>query len=120
MKKENYIISILLTSFIFVIGITIGSNIYNSKIEDLQKTLQEDFFDTQSLELELIIAGRNESTTCNYINNRLPDIVKKKAELGRKFDVEDLQEEQKEILYKQYVVSLARYWIFNNIQEKQC
>ena len=119
MKKETYAISILLTSFIFVIGIIIGSSISSLRIEDVQKRLQEDFLDTQSLELELIIAGGNESV-CNYINYRLPEIVRKKAELGRKFDVENIEDEEKEVLYKQYVISLARYWIFNNIQEKQC
>jgi len=117
MKKENYIISILLTSFVFLIGIIIGSNISLYQIEEIQKGLQEDFLDTQSLELELIIAGGNQSI-CTYIEYRLPEIVKKKADLGRKFDVVSIEEQK--ILYKQYIISLARYWIFNNIQEEQC
>ena len=119
MKKEKYVISILLTSFIFLIGLLLGSSISSSKLEDVQRRLQLDFLDTQSLELELIIAGDNESV-CNYIQYRLPEIVKRKTELGRKFDITELDEGQREILYKQYIISLGRYWLFSNIQEKQC
>lgn len=118
LRRERYLITILLTTMIFFTGIFIGTRITSSKLADIESRLEQDFLETQSLELELTLA--QESSLCSYISYRLPSIVKTKVDLGRKFDIGDIPEEQATLLEKQYIISLVKYWLFNNLQEERC
>lgn len=115
---QRYIIAFVITSLVFISGFFIGSRIASSRTEEIQRGLQNDLLDFQSLELELSMI--KESKACDYISYRLPDIIRRKVELGRKFDVGDIPEEDAELLKKQYVISLTRYWFFSEVQEKDC
>lgn len=115
---KRYLIAFLITSLVFVSGLFIGSKITASKTEEIQRTLQNDFLDFQSLELELALI--KDTTACDHISYRLPDVIKRKVELGRKFDIGDIPKEDAELLRKQYVISLMRYWFFSEVQENQC
>lgn len=116
--KNKYLITFLITSLVFISGFFIGSRITESRTGEIQRTLQNDLLDFQSLELELSLI--KDSSACVYIGYRLPDLIKSKVELGRKFDTADLPAEEARLLQKQYVVSLMRYWFFSEVQEKQC
>lgn len=116
--EKKYLIVFLITSLIFVSGLFIGSKITASRTEELQRTLQNDILDFQSLELELSLIKN--TNACDYISYRLPDVIKRKVDLGRKFDIGDIPKEDAEMLQKQYVISLMRYWFFSEVQEKQC
>lgn len=121
MEKKKYAIAAAFTTLIFFIGILIGSRILGERASELQGQLQSDLLEMQSLELELSIVNRINSTSlCSYIEYRLPDIVKKKVELGRKFDIGDIPEEQAGILKKQYTISLGKYWLFSEVNRVQC
>lgn len=121
-RKERYVIAFLLTTLVFVVGISIGSEITRSRIESIQRSLQIDVLDSQSLEVELSILQQvgQKDYLCAYVESRLPGIVRKKVELGRKFDVGDVPKENADLLTTQFVVSLGRYFVFENIQEKEC
>lgn len=121
-RKEKYIITFLLTTLVFIIGILVGSEITRSKVESIQQSLQLDVLDSQSLEVELSIlreVGKKDDL-CAYVENRLPDIIRKKVEIGRKFDVGDVPQDSAALLTAQFVVSLGRYFVFDSIQEKEC
>lgn len=121
-KKEKYVISFLLTTLVFVIGISIGSEITRSRVESIQHSLALDVLDSQSLEVELSILQQlgKKDDLCTYVESRLPDIVRKKVEIGRRFDVGDVPKENADLLTAQFVVSLGRYIVFEGIQEKEC
>ncbi len=116
--ERRYLITFIITSLVFVSGLFIGSKITESRTEEIQRSLQRDLLDFQSLELELSLI--KDTTACEYISYRLPDVIKRKVELGRKFDVGDIPKEDASILQSQYVISLMRYWFFSEVQEKQC
>lgn len=116
--ERRYLVTFLITSLVFVSGLFIGSKITASRTEEIQRTLQNDLLDFQSLELELSLI--KDTNACEYISYRLHVIIKSKVELGRKFDVADLPKDERELLQKQYVISLMRYWFFSEVQEKQC
>ncbi len=120
MKKERYVTAIVITSFVFLVGIIIGSNVTSSRIEEMQIKLQEDLLSTRSLELELSIMQMTNESLCDYIKVRLPEIARKKAELGRKFDVGNIPESQASIMQEEFVVSATSFWLFSEIQEKNC
>lgn len=120
-KKEKYVITFLLTTLVFAVGIMIGSEITRSRTESIQKSLQADILESQSLEVELsILQALGNKEKCAYIESRIPEIVKKKVELGRKFDIGDVPEDDASLLDAQFVVSLGRYFVFNELQEKEC
>ncbi len=120
-KKEKYAITFLLTTLVFIAGIMIGSEITRSKTESIQQSLQLDFLESQSLEVELsILQALENKEKCAYIEFRIPEIAKKKVELGRKFDIGDMPEDDVSLLNAQFVVSLGRYFVFNELQEKEC
>lgn len=116
--RHRYLIAFLITSLVFVSGLFIGSRITESRTLELQRTLQNDLLDFQSLELELALI--KDVNACEYLSYRLPEIIKRKVELGRKFDIGDIPKEEGELLQKQYVISLMRYWFFSEVQERQC
>ena len=116
--KNRYLIAFFITTLVFLLGLLIGSKITESRTDEIQKSLQKDFLDFQSLELELSLI--KDTTACNYISDRLPELIKKKVELGRKFEISDLPKDDADLLQKQYVISLMRYWFFSDVQEKQC
>ena len=121
MKKQKYATAIVFTSMIFFIGVLIGSKITNEHTTELQKQLQDDLLETQSLELEMSVVNTiNKTSLCNYIDYRLPDIIKRKVELGRKFDINNIPDDQAELLKKQYLLSLSKYWLFSEVNKKQC
>ncbi|MBI2578657.1 MAG: hypothetical protein HYW26_03025 [Candidatus Aenigmarchaeota archaeon] len=115
---KKYLIAFLITSLVFVSGLFIGSKITASRTEEIQRTLQNDLLDFQSLELELSLIKN--TNACDYIGYRLPDVIKRKVDLGRKFDIGDIPKEEAKTLQKQYVISLMRYWFFSEVQEEQC
>ena len=121
-KKEKYVITFLLTTLVFVIGIMIGSEVTRSSVGSIEKSLQLDILESQSLEVELSIINQlgKKEDLCGYIEGRLPDIVKKKVETGRRFDIGDVPKEQAELLAAQFAVSLGRYFVFNEIQTASC
>lgn len=121
-KKEKYIITFLLTTLVFIIGIMIGSEITRSSVGSIEKTLQLDILESQSLEVELSILNQfgKQEDLCAYIDIRLPDIVRKKVETGRKFDLGNAPKDQAELLAAQFAVSLGRYFVFNEIQTASC
>lgn len=121
MKKNIYAVAIVFTSLIFFVGILLGSRITDENTARLQRELQSDFLDMQSLELELSIVNNvNRTSLCSYIDYRLPDIVRKKVELGRRFDIGDIPSDQADALKKQYLLSLSKYWLFSEVSKKQC
>lgn len=121
MKKKIYAVAVIITSLIFFVGILLGARITDENTAKLQRELQNDFVEMQGLELELsIVNSANKTSLCSYIDYRLPDIVRKKVELGRRFDLGDIPEDQADILKKQYVLSLSKYWLFSEVSKKQC
>jgi hypothetical protein len=121
-RKDKYIAAFFVTTVVFLLGIFIGSEITGSRLESLQRQLTLDIMEAQSLEIELSILqlfGGIEDK-CNYIESRIPEIVKKKVEVGRKFDIEDIPEEEADVLASQFIISLGRYVIFNEVQEREC
>jgi hypothetical protein len=119
-SKEKYFTALVFTSFVFLIGIIIGSHVTSSRIEELQANLQEDLLITQGFELELAVLQKNNESLCDYIKVRMPEIAKEKVELGRKFDVGDIPESRANILEEQFVISATNFWLFSEIQEEQC
>lgn len=121
-KKEKYVIAFLFTTLIFVIGVVIGSEITRTRVESIQQSLQLDVLESQSLEIELSILNQfgKKEDMCAYIESRLPDIAKKKGEIGRRFDIGDVPKDEAELLASQFIVSLGRYFVFNEIQTKDC
>lgn len=120
-RRERYAIAFLATTLIFVAGIFIGSEVSKAKIEGIKGLLQKDILETQSLELELsILESINSSYLCGYIDYRLPDIIKNKVELGRKFELGDVPKEDADTLQRQYSISLAKYLLFTEVQKKEC
>ncbi|KHO47668.1 MAG: hypothetical protein QT00_C0002G0328 [archaeon GW2011_AR5] len=121
MKKNVYMAAIIFTSLIFFVGILLGSRITDENTARMQRELQNDFLGMQSLELELSIVNNvNRTSFCSYIDYRLPDIVRQKVELGRRFDIGDIPSDQAEVLKKQYLLSLSKYWLFSEVSKKQC
>ncbi|MFC2143587.1 hypothetical protein ACFLQN_04275 [Candidatus Aenigmatarchaeota archaeon] len=120
MRKERYIIALLSTSFIFVIGIIVGAEISSSQVLEIQQALQQDVIETQGFELELsLIELFNTTSLCDYIEKRLPEIKKNKLEIAEKFDV-DLPEEDFHAVKRQFYISQTRFWTFTEVQAKQC
>ncbi|MBI2076691.1 MAG: hypothetical protein HYT72_05590 [Candidatus Aenigmarchaeota archaeon] len=121
-RKEKYVITFLLTTLVFIIGIMIGSEITRARVESIQQSLQLDVLESQSLEIELSILNQfgKKEDMCAYIESRLPDIAKKKVEIGRRFDIGDVPKDEAELLASQFIVSLGRYFVFNEIQTEEC
>jgi len=120
-RKERYAITFLVTTLVFIAGVFIGSEVSKKGIEDIQELLQKDILETQSLELELsILESINSSFLCGYIDYRLPNIIKSKVELGRKFELGDVPRDEADILQRQYSISLAKYLLFTEVQQKRC
>ena len=121
-KKEIYAITFLFTTLVFLIGIMVGAEITKMHVESIQRDLQLDLLEAQSLEVELsilqLLGGKED--TCEYIESRLPAIIKKKVELGRKFDTTDIPKDELQFLDSQFTISLGRYFIFNELQEREC
>ncbi len=121
MKKTRYLVALLFTGLIFVVGILIGSRITTSHAEQIQQKIEDDLLEMQSLELEMsLVREINSSSLCNYIGYRLPEIIRKKVELGRKFDVGDIPEDEAFVLKRQYVISLTKYWLFSEVNKREC
>jgi hypothetical protein len=121
MKKNRYITVLVLTTLVFSVGILLGVQLTNSRAQQIQSNIQDDVLEMQSLELELsLVREINSSSVCNYINYRLPDIIRKKVELGRKFDIGDISAADAELLKKQYVISLTKYWLFSEVNSREC
>lgn len=120
-KRERHVIAFLVATFVFILGVFIGSEISKSSLEDVKDLIQNDVLETQSLEIELsIIENINSSYLCGYIDYRLTDIIKSKVELGRRFELGDVKQEEAAILQKQYSISLAKYLLFTEVEEKRC
>ncbi len=120
MKKRKYAIALAFTSLIFSIGVLLGTQLISSHTINIQRSIEKDLLEMQSLELELsMVAKSNATSICGYIDYRLPDIIKKKVELGRKFDIGDIPAEEASILKKQYIISITKYWLFSEVN-KQC
>lgn len=120
-RRGRYAIALFMTSLIFIIGILIGVRINESKSQELQKSLQSDVLQMQSLEMELSIVQKiNSTAVCKYLEERMSEIIKNKVELGRKFDTTGLPPNEAKVLEKEYVISLTRYWMFTDLQKKQC
>jgi hypothetical protein len=120
-NKSRYFIVFFITMLIFIVGILIGIQFTESRIAEVQNRLQADVLQMQSLELEMsVVKQMSNSSICSYIEYRLPEIIQNKVELGRKFDVTGFPPEQAQILQKQYIISLVNYWMFTELQEKEC
>ncbi|MFH0949244.1 MAG: hypothetical protein V1802_02045, partial [Candidatus Aenigmatarchaeota archaeon] len=121
-KKETYVITFLLTTMVFIVGIVIGSEITRSSMENVQKILQKDIMETQSLDLEMSMVEKlgGKDAVCKYIEARLPNFIKEKTELGRKLDIGDLSEDDAKMLETQFVLSLTKFLLFSNMQEEDC
>ena len=118
---NRYLIAGFITTIIFIIGILLGLQLSNTNLDDLQNTLQKDLLEMQSLDLEILVSKElNNESICSYIEYRLPNIIKTKVELGRKFDTTNLPPDKIKLLQKQYAISLMKYWLFTEVQEKQC
>jgi hypothetical protein len=121
LKKERYVIVFSVTTLIFILGVILGSYITESKFLDIQNQLQKNILDSQSFELELSMLNElKNASLCDYIAQRLPDIIENKVKLGRRFDVGDIPEENADILKKEYTNFLFRFLLLNEIQEKAC
>ncbi len=120
-RKERYVISLLLTTLVFFVGVYIGSEMTRAVVDDSQTRSQKDVLNSESLSLELsLLSGIDNKTICDYTENRLSDIIESKAELGRKIETGDFPQDKKDLLESQFTISLARFYIFLESQEKLC
>jgi hypothetical protein len=120
-RKEHYTIAFLLTTLLFIVGILVGWQITNMNTQNVQQQLQMDIVQTQSFELELSLLDRAETKDiCKYIETRMPEIMKSKVELGRRFDTGDIPDDQAETLQAQFATSLVRFYLFSQLQEEKC
>ncbi len=121
-SKEKYYVAFFITTLIFLLGILVGSAVSRGNAESFQRSLQLDLLGAQSLEVELSVLQTlgSKEDRCAYIESRLPEIAKKKTDIGRKFDLGGISKDEAQLLSSQFVVSLGRYFVFNEIQEKEC
>lgn len=121
-NKEKYVVAFLVTTLVFVVGIFVGSEITRSGTGSFLRAMQMDLLEGQSLEVEASILGLigKQEDKCAYLESRLPAIVKKKVEIGRKFDLGNVRSDERELLSSQFVVSLGKYFVFNELQKQEC
>ena len=122
LRKEKYVVAFLFTTLVFIAGILLGSEITKSNVEAFRDALQGDLLEAQSLDIELSMLqlfGLKEDK-CAYMKSRLPDIVKRKVEIGRKFDLGTVPENERQQLSSEFALSLGRYFMFNDVMEKEC
>lgn len=121
-RREKYVIAFLFTTLVFIAGILLGSEITKGGVDAFRDALRNDLLESQSLDVELSMLqlfGLKEQK-CAYMESRLPDIARKKVEIGRKFDLGTVPENERRQLSSEFVLSLGKYFMFNGLMEKEC
>ncbi len=118
-KNHLYVWSLVLTLTVFMLGITLGNMLAESKFSRMEKYLEYLSYDTSSIYLEKQLLP-NRSQYCEFMSSRMKEILSIKTEIGRKLDFEDIPQEEKDMLFKKYAYLLGSYYLTIRDLRKEC
>ena len=125
MKKARYMLAVIITVAVFMLGILTGINIENNRYKRMEKLAKEQETEFNSLQLQYIFLeqlGENES--CAVIlgilenNLRTLDPILKKIESYETNG--NINDEDYINLKRQYTIANLRYWILAKKSQKIC
>ena len=120
-RKKRYAITLVLTTIIFVAGIFVGGSITQQRIDDINQKIQDELLNVEGLRLELeLLQGSSKEVLCSHVKQRLPDILRAKTESGRLFESSSLPQKERQFIESQFTISIAQFFLFLDIQEKEC
>jgi len=124
-NKRIYILSLIITTIVFLSGIGIGSLLSKEKTNILEQKLRTVENEEKNAELQwLMLEVLENEESCNLIYYQLQDLVGKVDELAEKVVLYENREEMKTSDYtdlkKDYTAFQVKYWLFVEKIRRSC
>lgn len=124
-NKSNYIITAIITSFIFLLGFLLGIQIEKEKVSYLEKTINELSLSVENAELEFLFLDIMEGNiSCNYFFSEANNLSQMASKLGDELTEyeknEKTESQQFYDLKKKYTIVLIKDWLILEKIKKTC
>ncbi len=126
-SSKKYILSAMIVSLIFILGITLGLIIENKRVEYLMNFYEEEKNDFESLQVQYmyLTSGVNNTKVCTGLeytfNEYLIRLDKKGSELENyRVASSSLNREKFNILLRQYLIEEVKSWTLATRIKKTC
>tara|TARA_Y100000310_G_scaffold295904_1_gene327701 strand:- start:11029 stop:11727 length:699 start_codon:yes stop_codon:yes gene_type:complete len=123
-SKSKYIIALVLTLAVFIIGILIGVLVSEERTKFLEQITKEQGIDFDSLQLQYFYLNTFSDQNCDAVNKALEENINRLEQTRSKLEsyiAQSITNEDDFLLTKrEYMLSEIRYWLLTLQTKEQC
>ena len=125
--SKKYILSALIVSLIFILGLTIGLVVENKRVDYLMNfyEVEKDDFESLQIQYTLLTSNLYENNTCPGLKYTFNEYLKKLDEKGNELEAYRLSSSsfnkyRFNLLLRRYLIEEVRSWILAKNIKKSC